>query len=572
MDPLKDAPRLIELTRFLFACPSTLVLSLFMLLFSLLLTFFKPVVFSHLDYFALMFLPPFLASFVSFKLTKRLGGDLRLKGVFLLHAFSLLIFGVVATLAFSFLQTQTAVFLTYTFLSLLFCLNQFATFIIGAMPMRRAILPSLIYPLLVFATLGGITGAFPQPGNFVALLLVSQALAAFYIYLLNQPFKSAIGIRLMDLVSLTLREFMGLPVAENPFKDTGEKTEALYQTLQFNRKGKDVLLALPWLHPGPLGSIGGHLPTRLQDMLRNSGREPIFLHTYVDHSMDAIFLDSSVKKLVDVTRNLKKGFDKATHIVTMNKRGVTLAGQRFGSIYMFVSSFAPAMTEDVKPELGTQLLLRFNGKVLLVDAHNSTGPEEEEMTNIGLNDKRGRALLECVNELAAKLDNEKEHPIRVGAATIEKEEFSEVGIEGMSALVMQIGRQKALYVILNANNLAPGFREALLKKFKKKFNICEALTTDIHLGNFAMKMHGKIGTLRKKELLERIDEMAGEAVEDLSPATACFSHNHITTKVLGGDKFEQLIKLGNYIIPRAQAYLAGLLAAYASVAYFLYTL
>ena len=72
----------------------------------------------------------------------------------------------------------------------------------------------------------------------------------------------------------------------------------------------------------------------------------------------------------------------------------------------------------------------------------------------------------------------------VGAATVYPKEFTlkdGMGAGGITATVVQVGKQKTAYVVIDGNNMISGLREKILAALTSVgFDESEVFTTDTH--------------------------------------------------------------------------------------------
>ena len=72
----------------------------------------------------------------------------------------------------------------------------------------------------------------------------------------------------------------------------------------------------------------------------------------------------------------------------------------------------------------------------------------------------------------------------VGSASVFPKEFSlkaGMGTGGITAIVVQVEKQKTAYIVIDGNNMIPGLREKIIAALTSKgFDASEVFTTDTH--------------------------------------------------------------------------------------------
>ncbi|MFO7872204.1 MAG: DUF2070 family protein [Candidatus Undinarchaeales archaeon] len=565
------------MTRFLFVCPSTGYLILYLLAASAFFSLFTISIFTKIQYFTFLFLPAVVSAILSDKLVTFLGGELKTKHSFFIYAFALTCLSLLLTISsylFS-INPYTIIFISLSLLSVLY-LTVFRS--ISYLKIHKGILPSLFYPLFSLILLNMFAGvSFSQFVDFALLLSISFVLTSVFLYLINAPFRKTIGVPTTDLVALIFGEYITGFTPRNAFKYAAKTKTVPYQEIRFSGKGKNYLFTIPWLHPGPLGTVGGNLPVKLKEKFNKTNTDSVFFHTYVDHSLDPVFSEKAAstifKKKAEKSIISKKGTKFKLIKKSSKKAGtVTLLGQKIGEFYLFISSFAPSKTEDVSYLVGSKFLKELDEKAILIDAHNSCGSSEESIYNINPGDPKAKLLSKAITELKDELDKQKQHEIEISVSSDSASEtLLKSGIREISAVIFEINKQKICFIVLDANNIPSDFRKSLTSKIKEKgVDICEIITTDAHLGKLAMKTFGETGKGRREELTSIVFNLIEEASKNLNKSNATYNFKRVDVDVLGEEIFKKLIKIGNKVIFRAKLTLFTLFCIFFISVYLLF--
>ena len=562
----------IALRRYLFSCPRVTTSSTAIFVLIIVFSLLGNKSFDSSEFFLFLLIPVAISSIGLRPLCRSLGGDLKTKHGFFLSLFALILLAVslkiTDVLASTSLSTTFAVI--FTALNFLFLINLLVFSTMAGLRIYKAVVPSFLFP---FLSLFNLSVFIPEARSDLMSLFpcffVTYLIAWVFFFTMGLPLKK-IRIHLFDLLTLAMVEHSGeLRQPRNPFRNTGEKTEVFYQALFIEQEQGRHLMTIPWLHPGPLGTIGGNLPAELRNHLRQKFQNVIFLHTFVDHTLDPVFMNDvvrSIKELTDALLSSSTRIETATKVIPIYQDGVTVHGLRAGSVTVLFSSFAPDITEDISPEIGKNILSKFKDNVLLIDCHNSTGAEEKDMENVKPGDEKARSLIKAVETMRDRLASVKAFPIQAGIAGCE---VDIPGVRHISAIVLRIDDQTSSFVVLDANNLYPGLRKIVCEKIRSiGIDHCEILTTDAHLGQEAMRMFGIGGTDNDNALIEKIIDQVKKAIEKIGPAKLRYGCGSFEAKVLG-DFFEKLLYLSNKT--RIQAKTAALLMSLAFIlsSYFL---
>jgi putative membrane protein len=160
----------------------------------------------------------------------------------------------------------------------------------------------------------------------------------------------------------------------------------------------------------------------------------------------------------------------------------TASCQIFGDTAFIAVTMAPLTTEDLPQELGrlvTEEAKRLGLKhAIIVNGHNALDDENADM-NQHLDELKGAAF-ECLKK-AVVLPTES---FKVGSGTMYPVEFTEkmgMGTGGITAVTVEVGSQKTVYVVIDGNNMIPHLREKILSALAAAgFDECEVFTTDTH--------------------------------------------------------------------------------------------
>jgi putative membrane protein len=401
---------------------------------------------------------------------------------------------------------------------------------------------------------------------FLIAALIISVLAPFtFLFLLNKLGEKALGIGTLPLFrAFMLNWVLNLNAPfEELLEKLGEQRDIKISLLEFvTAKGKSVFV-VPSVHPGPFKNIGSSvLPSLLKSELeREFGSVVSVPHGLLGHEFDLASQAENRKVVANVAGALRDSevFEvKASPFVTVSNGLATACCQVFGGSAFISFTLAPRTIEDLPDELGFFVRQEAKKRGLdlcaVVNAHNSIDGNAEMPE-----------FLDSLKDVGAKCFEKavsmERLPFSVGAATVLPREFSledGMGHGGITAVVVASGAQKAVYVVIDGNNMISGLREKVLSSLRSMgFDDGEVFTTDTHavsalvLGSRGYRAIGE--ALDNELLLSYIKTAAAKA--EASMDRGQFSCREITVsnvRVIGGEHLESLCVLIEKALHRAK--------------------
>lgn len=406
------------------------------------------------------------------------------------------------------------------------------------------------------------------PSIMPAILLLKAGLAllvlavgvVFFILLVNAPMKRNFDIKTMKLTKSFLSHWLDKTSSiEETLKPMAEKADVLIGIMVFKTKKKlKSLFIVPYVHPGPFGEIGGSLLTKVfTDRIRKKKDVEIFIpHGIATHDLNPLDRKSLHKisnRIVDEFNGLK--FSKYGSKSIRNKYGkAKVMGQRFGDGAFLVSTFSPNATEDIDFSIGLAVMNKLEknfNPVLYADAHNC---HQSGHHTIFSGDPIVFDLMDSMEKAGTKLSKQRRTSIKQGIGSDPLSEYTPkdgVGPTGLKVSIFEVGKQKTAYVIFDANNMAAGLREKIMKAVEKLgIDEVEVMTTDSHCVNNIKGIENPIGKIvDQDELVERAVKACEKALDDLetvSVGTKMFKVKNIN--VLGSQRATELISTVNSMV------------------------
>jgi len=380
---------------------------------------------------------------------------------------------------------------------------------------------------------------------------------------------NSVGIQNLGVPSLPLfKAFLINWIADlnAPFEGflekLGENRSVEVSLIKFNSSKLKAIIVVPSIHPGPFKNVGSSLlPSMLKTTLeRKLNCVACVPHGLFGHEFDLasqIQNQKIISQIVEST-NCKVSSAKATPLIKVCNELVTAYCQVFGDFALLSFTLAPKTTEDLPHELG--LFVQQEGEkyglehVIVVNAHNSIdGVVNLQEVLTSLKD----AAATCLRKASALIQT----PFEIGAATFVPKEYSlkeGMGPGGISAIVVNVGKRKNAYVVIDGNNMVSGLREKILSTLNSVgIDEGEVFTTDTHSVNATIlsgRGYHPIGeVINHESLIEHIKNVTLAASSGLGPAKVGYASMIIPDiKVIGERRLETLCLLIDKTLQKAK--------------------
>lgn len=501
----------------------------------------------------LIFTIPAIAAFVLTKPLIELSGRTMTWNRSALLALACTVFGVIITLT-ALAASVKLLPLTYAIsLGFIFGLRLLVLAAIADYRVPRMVIPALTQSIFGIAV--GMILFSPFFVIYAIVLLIVFGLGfAILIWIIEIPLKRAFQIRGLAFINAFIAHMTdgSSHGMENFFREIGEEIFVPQVSFFFRRgKGKQVILTIPNLHPGPMGEIGGgNLPKIIHD---NFEEEVLVPHGCATHDFNLVS-ESEINKVIDAVRHSRKGLlftGGASRSERTTIGTVQVVYQRFGDSVLLVTTRSPHRTEDVDFSIGMAIMAeghRWFPHVAIVDAHNCMTDLSSPVllaTQTATEYQRG-SLLAMEACRSAPL-----HPFRIGVAhhTVPFSREMGFGDLGIQVLVIEVDSQQTAYVLIDGNNMAQGVREAILGEIRAVVDEAEIMTTDSHVVNTVTGKNPVGQNVPVTEITPYVMRALTAAIENLSPAESAASTaqcEHIV--VFGSNRISQLASTVNAML------------------------
>lgn len=387
----------------------------------------------------------------------------------------------------------------------------------------------------------------------IACIILLIAVTAL-VLIINAPTKRNFGISTIDTITMFFAQWVsGSKGLEDILAGTGELITTTVGAVTFKHgKKTKAAFVVPQLHYGPIGNLGGSEFTGLiSTNLEQKLGFPVFVFKgTANHDFDPVY--SSDVELVQ--RTASDAIKQSEKLQTTNaaflegRKGYShVFGINASNTAFLTLSRQPQNCEDIHQALGRALRNSVVAKgfndAILVDRHHCKvdgsliGPGSKEYMDY-------EKAIDAMQQHKGKLwlgVSQSGHKFGLDEG---------IGPGGVKAAVFHIGHKKACFVVVDANNCVPGFRQEVLKAIEKhhKFDFVDILTTDSHAVNSISGIHNPLGERINKEIfLKEAEKVVSEALKNLEPCTVGSSIKEFEIEVLGPQRSSELVITVNSI-------------------------
>jgi len=436
--------------------------------------------------------------------------------------------------------------------------------------MWRKLLSVLLNPTLCIVAFlafwGGISSAILI--QILPFLVISPIIGCVAVFLFLSSL-DRLGQKTYSIPSLPLfRAFMlnwivdlNAPL-EELLEKLGENADVEVTLLKFDSSKPKAAVIVPLVHPGPFKNVGSSLlPSLLKhEFEREFGCDTCVPLGILGHELDLASQAQNHKIVSQViaSAKFKASSDLASPFVKVTEGVAAASCQIFGDTALLSFTLAPKTTEDLPQELGHivgEEAEKYGLKyAMVVNAHNSINDivDTEEYLN-ALQIASSKCLQKAVT-LPTK-------EFMVGAATVFPTEFDlkdGMGTGGITAIVVQVEKQKTAYVVIDGNNMISGLREKILAALTSVgFDESEVFTTDTHAVSAVVtgrRGYHPVGEVMSHEVLIRcICEVAKKAEANLEASKAgCLRLVVPQVRVIGEARLQSMSILVDKAIQKAK--------------------
>ena len=518
----------------------------------------------------LFFLPAFLSAFLTKVMSNVFGENVNYDRSALI-SLVMLVMVVVITLAVNVVSYLAHV--PYTYLGFVLALSTiFAFRMLVLMGISVNSLPKVIVPASIQTLFSAIALLYytRSPALYIDMAISSiifvTAAYAFVRYV-DHPMVKSFGVSSLDFIQDFIAHLTeGSPAMEEFFEKIGESIDAPVNVLSFKRMNDSIkaIIITPYVHPGPMGEIGGgNLPTIVSGAF-NEGLI-IVPHGTAYHDFNLVSADESVK-IINAAKTALARVNYSTQASKSNRIAVgntKILGQRFNDSVLLVSTQAPTSTEDIEFAVGFTAMAesRVAGArySTIIDAHNCTEPFA---TAIEPGTRDSYNIIRAAENSSKALLSMPMGDIRLGVASSPPicTRLEGMGDLGISVAVVEVLGQRTAYIVIDGNNMVNGLREDIIARLP--VDEAEVMTTDTHVVN-TLSGANYVGQHMDCDLLvNTIAQLVDKAIADLEPVKAGMeSELAMDVNVFGSHKIAKLASTANTMVAMGGAFAVAIMIA-----------
>ena len=428
----------------------------------------------------------------------------------------------------------------------------------GSAPARIAFPLSLVSPVssLYFLQSGAVISDIKF--GLVTILILSFA-SHFFLFLVDSPYKKAIGVSGTKHMSAFIDHFStgdGRRLTE-AIREICQKIETKNSWISIRKNGSTTaFLAVPGVHPGPVGTLGGsNLPTKIDHILPGLGFAFHGASTNDHNPLRDEDLTRIAKAMVEDSEKAK--YSDSCHSTVGD--GVLPAAYVTGVGEGKMIFAKPGDSDDILPELSARIersSSNIDGRRVMIDLHNQEGWGRPPLA---AGSKEG-TMLEISASRALKLSSSSNKgKLNVGVSHIPGEDLEKgLGPGGLRTLIIENNissdeskTHRTGIMLWDANGLAPGMNKELGDGLDGIVDELLLATTDNHYVN--VKPGGFNPLSNSEGLLPSAKQALKEAINDISPAEAAMGTVYVDgVEILGQGKQDKISSAANAIIEVAR--------------------
>jgi predicted neutral ceramidase superfamily lipid hydrolase len=435
---------------------------------------------------------------------------------------------------------------------------------------RRAAIVALTQPtlnILLYIPFSALAFTFNTPLNILLIKLyagvaIFMVMSYLIIYMFERPVKKSLGISSVDTFSQMIQNWLfdiniTIPIKGMNPSSKSNRVDVDTHTIVIKRKDGSIksIFFLPEIHFGPTGCVGSsNFPYMLERY--SSARykaNTVIMHGAVNEDLNCI----SSGQFAQVRAALDKGVKEAMPISGAIRYSESSEGSSrikllsFGDVGLVTLTRAPRVTEDVAPEVAAvmkKLLNRSIKRPVIIDAHNSRyeAAGEGELEGVKLNSKYMDEYVGAINRL--KPGSKSYRSVKLGSSSVELFHRlgrpTDLGPGPMLITLFRFNGQKRGMVYINANNMLPSFREAIVRHVKSKYKFeVEVYTTDTHVVNtLNMTASNVLGRATKIDaLIGIVDEGMTKAIFEIEDVSISYSYGQMKKFAVWGPNSRERI-------------------------------
>lgn len=370
-------------------------------------------------------------------------------------------------------------------------------------------------------------------GVYAVASIVMICCVQVFLYAVGRPLRRAFNV---DGIQL-FRGFLSVWTEGKPdqieacFQRIGQWTSLPLAVIRFVGHGKQpsLVFVVADVHPGPFKDTGSSImPAAISQWGRSQlNTVACALHGTVTHDLNLVAREEVDQLLSDIQNAYEETKDvpSVSHFVRVKSDAIQAGCQLFGKTALIVFTRSPEAMDDISLSVGRRVAAAVEKLVdqsIIVDAHNCIGKLKQPVHD---DSPVVPAMLKAAAQATREALAAPRGQPRVGVATDPMQQFTPVlgmGSGGITAVLLEVEKQRMAYVVIDGNNMALGLRERLHQELVPNLvDEAEILTTDTHQVN-AISTKGEgyspIGLdIPPEEIIQAVKRLVAEAKQNLEP-------------------------------------------------------
>ncbi|MHA1638210.1 MAG: DUF2070 family protein, partial [Candidatus Thorarchaeota archaeon] len=384
--------------------------------------------------------------------------------------------------------------------------------------------------------------------------LVFYSMAVHYIFAsVSKPFERDLDINGPELLRAFGYDYLtnNSEPLETTLKYIGRTQDVPIEIMIFkNSTGLVAVGVVLYVHPGPFRDIGSSgLPSAIIKHIKDThGVQGFVFHGTCTHHQNLTTKEDYGKVFSEIDRLIENTEVHSTMSeLQWTDQGKFKVWSMFvGDDVLTISTSAPDFTDDIALDVGISTARAIKSKhpdiknVAIVDAHNCI---DDDAVSVMPEDVEAGIFTSALVKAIGLTKSNPRHPVMMGIHQVIPENITAkegIAIGGVIAVVLKVGSAESAIILVDGNNMQPGFREEVFESLKKEgIDKAEVVTTDTHLVNaisLSSKGYPPVGKNNPQETKDAICEAFTKARESMQEVSVGLGFGEVKDLLTFGEK------------------------------------
>ncbi|MHA1927605.1 MAG: DUF2070 family protein [Candidatus Thorarchaeota archaeon] len=388
----------------------------------------------------------------------------------------------------------------------------------------------------------------------IPAILVFYSMAVHYIFAsVSKPFERDLDINGPELLRAFGYDYLtnNSEPLETTLKYIGRTQDVPIEIMIFkNSTGLVAVGVVLYVHPGPFRDIGSSgLPSAIIKHIKDThGVQGFVFHGTCTHHQNLTTKEDYGKVFSEIDRLIENTEVHSTMSeLQWTDQGKFKVWSMFvGDDVLTISTSAPDFTDDIALDVGISTARAIKSKhpdiknVAIVDAHNCI---DDDAVSVMPEDVEAGIFTSALVKAIGLTKSNPRHPVMMGIHQVIPENITAkegIAIGGVIAVVLKVGSAESAIILVDGNNMQPGFREEVFESLKKEgIDKAEVVTTDTHLVNaisLSSKGYPPVGKNNPEETKDAICEAFTKARESMQEVSVGLGFGEVKDLLTFGEK------------------------------------